>query len=192
VTGDSKLRLALGLLGYFLPPDQRDAVLGDLVEEYEVRVQSSSSVSSAGWLFAQVCRSIPSFVWMATMRGAWLSTVAVALGAWAAAGLVEFVGTSAISRFLGPQARLVPVLSTIVGLLTILAGGYVDVSLRAGAAKALAGVVLIAVVALMATTGDNAPLWYQVTFLTVGPLAALTGGTLAGQKRAGESRNKCR
>jgi hypothetical protein len=29
-------------------------------------------------------------------------------------------------------------------------------------------------------TGNNAPLWYQVTLLTVGPVAALTGGTLAG------------
>jgi hypothetical protein len=66
----------------------------------------------------------------------------------------------------------------IVGLATLVLGGSFAAWIRPGAASALSGIVAIAVVILMVTTSDRAPLWYGLTFLIIGPLAALAGGTL--------------
>jgi hypothetical protein len=106
-----------------------------------------------------------------------LSTLGVAFGAYIAAGLLEFAGVAAISKLLGPDAGAL-VLNAIVGLATIVLGGYVAAWIRPGAASALAGMVLIAVVILMVTASGSAPLWYGLTFLVFGPVAALAGGTL--------------
>jgi len=122
---------------------------------------------------------------VAARREGWLSTVAVAIGAYVVAGTIEFVGVAVIARLLGPHARPLPVLSAIVGLATILLGGYFAARIRPAAATALAGIVMIAVVILMVTMSDSAPLWYGLAFLIVGPLAALAGGTLRRGRRTG-------
>jgi hypothetical protein len=122
---------------------------------------------------------------MAARREAWLSTVAVAIGAYVVAGTIEFAGVAAIARLLGPDARPRPVLSATVGLATIVLGGYLAARIRQGAATALAGIVMIAVVILMVTMSDSAPLGYGLAFLIVGPLAALAGGTLCRGGRTG-------
>jgi hypothetical protein len=90
-----------------------------------------------------------------------------------------------MSRLLGPDARPLPVLRAIVGLATIMLGGYLAARIRPAAATALAGIVMIAVVILMVTMSDSAPLWYGLAFLIVGPLAALAGGTLCRGRRTG-------
>ncbi len=82
----------------------------------------------------------------------------------------------------------------MVGLATIVLGGYVAAWIRPGAAQALAGIEMIAVVILMVTMTDSAPLWYGLTFLIIGPLAACAGGILrvAGQtgRAVGSRRGK--
>jgi hypothetical protein len=106
------------------------------------------------------------------------------MGAYIAAGIVEFIGNAAISTLLAPGAGLT-VFSLLFGLATIVLGGYVAARIRPGAATALAGIVVIAVVILMVTMSDSAPLWYGLVFLIVGPLAALAGGTLRRDRRTG-------
>jgi hypothetical protein len=171
-------RLATFLLGRLLPDRDRDAVLGDLAEEYTLRARLASRSSVSHWYCGQVYRSIPSVVWSSVRRGQWLRTLGVAMGAYIAAGIVEFVGEMAISRLLAPGAPIHTVLSLIVGLMTMVLGGYFAAWIRPGAATALAGIVMIAVAVLMITKTGSVPLWYQLAFLIVGPLASLAGGTL--------------
>jgi hypothetical protein len=74
------------------------------------------------------------------------------------------------------DTRLHAILTVIVGLAAIAFCGYVAARIRSAAAAALAALVAIAVLVLMVTMSESAPLWYGLTFLFVGPLAAVAGG----------------
>ena len=152
--------------------------MGDLAEEYTLRARSASPSTVSRWYWGQVYRSIPPVVWRSVRAGHWLRTLSVAVGAYIAAGIVEFAGDAAISRLLAPDAHVHAVLSMIVGLTTMMLGGYLAAWIRPGAATALAGIVMIGVAVLMVTKSGTVPLWYQLAFLIVGPLASFAGGML--------------
>ncbi len=166
-------RIACWLLGRLVPERDRDAVMGDLAEEYALRARSASL-----WYLGQVYRSIPSMVWRSVRGGQWLITLSVAMGAYIAAGAVEFAANLAISRWVAPGASVHAVLGLIAGLATMAVGGYLAAWIRRGAATALAGIVMISVAVLMVTRSETVPLWYQLAFLIAGPLASLAGGRL--------------
>jgi hypothetical protein len=105
------------------------------------------------------------------------------MGAYIAAGAVEFAGDMAISRLVAPEAPVYAILGLIVGLATMALGGYLAAWIRPGAAAALAGIVMISVAVLMVTKTGAVPLWYQLAFLIAGPLASLAGGTLFLRRR---------
>jgi hypothetical protein len=186
VTEHGVPRIAAWLLACVLPPSDRDAVLGDLVEEHAIRTRIASGPTATMWFWKQVLGSIPSVLWMGTRRGAWLTTLGVAFGAYVVAGAIEFVGEAALARLIGPDARTLPILSAAFGLATIVVGGYVAALIRPGAATALAAIVMLVVATLLVTVPDSAPFWYGLTFLMVGPLAALAGGTVGRVRRRGE------
>ncbi len=173
---ESILHVALASLRLLLPASQREPLLGDLVEEYAIRARSGSALA---WLAGQVCRSVPAVLCMAVSRGPWLSTVGIAVGAWVTASAFESVAVAATLRWVGDRALLGAILSTLLGMLSMAGGGYVAALLRTGAAHVMAAVVLVVVMALMLVAGDTSPLWYQVMFLLLGPLAPLLGGALA-------------
>jgi hypothetical protein len=100
------------------------------------------------------------------------------MGAYIAAGMVEFAGDEAISKVIPPEAPVHAVLGMIVGLTTMALGGYVAAWIRRGAATALAWIVMISVAILMVTRSGSVPLWYQLAFLIVGPAASWAGGRL--------------
>jgi hypothetical protein len=101
------------------------------------------------------------------------------MGAYIFAGIFEFAATRALSTGLAPGTDIFTAVSLIVGLTTIVLGGYVAAWIRGpAAARTLAGIALIAVVVLLMTRSDSTPLWYGLTFLVGGPLASLAGGTL--------------
>jgi hypothetical protein len=181
------LRVATWLLERVVPESNRDAVLGDLAEEYVLRARSADSLTVSRWYWGQVCRSIPRMVWGSVRSGRWLSTLGVAIGAYIAAGALEFAGTTAISRLLAPGASVDTLLNVVVGLTTIGIGGYFATWIRPGAATALAGIVMIVVAVLMVTMSDDVPLWYQLAFLIIGPLASLGGGSLRLRSRTGKA-----
>jgi hypothetical protein len=72
--------------------------------------------------------------------------------------------------------------SLVIGLLTATLAGYVAESSRSGAATALTAMSLITVVTLMVMLPDSVPLWYQLTFLTLGPVSTLGGGVLSSRR----------
>jgi peptidoglycan/LPS O-acetylase OafA/YrhL len=126
-------------------------------------------------------------LWSDLRRGHWFSTLGVAIAAYVAASVLESVGIEAVSKLLHPDPRLEIVLSVIVGLATMLLGGYVAASIRQRAALPLAGIILTVVATLMVTMPDSAPLWYGLTFLVAGPVAALAGGRLNVTRRTGRT-----
>jgi len=64
----------------------------------------------------------------------------------------------------------------------VAACGYVAASIRLGAARLLAFLVFAAACAEIATT-QGGPLWYEVSFLILGPVAAIAGAALSGRLR---------
>lgn len=181
----SASHMATWLLERVLPERDREAILGDLIEEYELRARSTTPWMVSRWYWGQVCRSIPRMVWGSVSRGRWLPTLGVAVGAYIAAGALEFAGTVAISKLLTPDAPVYTVISLVVGLTTMAIGGYFATWIRPGAGTVMAGIVMLVVAVLMMTMSGSAPLWYGLAFLVVGPLATLTGGTLCRGRRTG-------
>lgn len=178
---------ATWLLQRVLPERDREAILGDLIEEYELRARSTTPLMVSRWYWGQACRSIPRMTWGAVSRGRWLPTLGVAVGAYIAAGALEFAGTVAISKLLTPDAPVFTVISLVVGLATMVIGGYLATWIRPGSATAMAAIVMIVVAVLMMTTSGDAALWYGLAFLILGPLAALAGGTLCRGTRTGDA-----
>jgi hypothetical protein len=183
VSRHSRIPLATWLLERVLPERDREAILGDLIEEYELRARSSARWMVFRWYWGQACRSVPRIVWGSVRRDGWHPTLAVAVSAYIAAGALEFVGTVAISKLLAPAAPAYTVVSLVVGLTTMGIGGYFATWMRPGAGTVMAGIVMVVVAVLMLTTGGSAPLWYGLVFLVVGPLATLTGASLCRGRR---------
>ena len=61
--------------------------------------------------------------------------------------------------------------------------GYVAASIRLGAARLLACLVFAAACAGIASNQDRAPLWYEGSFLVLGPLATIAGAALSARLR---------
>jgi hypothetical protein len=182
----SPSRVASWLLAWAVPERSREAVLGDLHEEYVLRVRSAHAKNADRWYWGQVCRSIPQLVWSSARDGRWLATLGVAIGVYIFAGIFEFAATRALSKLLAPDTNVFTAVSLIVGLTTIILGGYIAAWIRGpAAARTLAGIALITVVILLMTMSGSAPFWYGLTFLVGGPLAALAGGTLCLKHRTG-------
>ena len=177
--------LATWLLAQAVPETNREALLGDLHEEYALRAGSASASTAARWYWGQACRSIPPLMWSSARNGRWLFTLAVAIGAYVLIGLLEFAVTKGIAVLLGPDRNVLTFVSVIVGLSTMVLGGYLAAWTGGrGAPRTLAAMLLIAVVVLTMTTSGGQPSWYGVAFLVGGPSAALAGGALFLRRRA--------
>jgi hypothetical protein len=178
MNGNSPSRIGNWLLSQIVAEHSREAILGDLAEECAVRARSAHETTVFCWYWGQVCRSIPPVLWQAFKSGRWLPTLLAALGAYIGAGLLEFTGTIALTKLVPPDGRYYRLLILIIGLTTMGMGGFVAAGIRRRAATVLAGIVLIVVAVLMVMFGDSAPLWYQIAFLSLGPLTAYGGGSL--------------
>jgi peptidoglycan/LPS O-acetylase OafA/YrhL len=169
-------RFATWLFERFLSPTDREAISGDLMEEYAFRYRASPRLV-VPWYWGQVCRSIAPLLWIRLRREKWMSTLSVALVAFIVAGAIESAGIQALSSLLGSNATAPSVLTMVVGLATLMLSGYLAAWVRPFAANVLAVLEILAVVILMVTMPTSAPLWYGLAFLVFGPLAAFLGGT---------------
>jgi hypothetical protein len=170
------LSLATSLLQWVLPPQDRDAILGDLIEEHRIR-SAGSPIAATRWYWGQVCRSIPAVLVMGIRRDGWPLTVSIALAVYMFVGALNFVGTAVVARMFGARAESWGVSGLVVGLSAIAIGGYVAGRVRRGAATVLGVLVVIVAALLMAAPHDTAPFMYQFTFLILGPVAARLGSS---------------
>lgn len=170
-------RLAICLLGCLLPEADKDAVIGDLIEEHAL-LQASSNRHAVWWYWNQVSRSLLPLLGMAIRRGQWPGVLGAALGAYVLVTIVETAATMAASGLLVAYPLAQQRAALVIGLAATVLGGYVAASIRRGASATLAVIIALVVVVLMKTMSESAPLWYQFGFLVFGPLASLAGGAL--------------
>ncbi|MEW5915512.1 MAG: hypothetical protein AB1762_03870 [Gemmatimonadota bacterium] len=167
---------ALWLLQRFLPADDRDAILGDLVEEQMLRRRAGEPNASV-WFWRQVLRSVAPIVWLVFCRGSWIATLAAGGAAY---GIVKIEESTAALVWPVLPAALSgsPWFVGLLGLCTMLLGGMFASWMRRGADVALAAISTCMVVHWMLNAGASMPFLWQLYFLLSCPAAALAGAKL--------------
>jgi hypothetical protein len=174
---------ACWLLESVVPAPYREAVLGDLIEEYNLRAQSASPLAASRWFWSQACRSIPSMVRSSLRSRDWLISMSIAIGVYIVMELLEFAANLAISKWVVPQPTTYVLLAPVVFLTASAIGGCLAARIRRGATKFLALIVMITVAVLIGLKVCTIPVpwWYEFGFLTLGPLTVMITPTLFGR-----------
>jgi hypothetical protein len=167
--------LACWLLESVLSDNYREAVLGDLTEEYSLRIESTSRFTASRWFWSQACRSVPPTVWSSLRSRDCLVSISVAIGVYVLIGTLKFAADWTISKLVAPDQATYVVLAPIVFLATSAIGGCVVARIRRGAAIFLALILMITVAVLIKAQVCSIPVpwWYQFGFLALGPLAVI-------------------
>jgi len=174
---------ACWLLESVLPDPYREAILGDLIEEYTLRIESTSRISASRWFWSQACRSAPTMVWSSLRRGNCFISIGIAMGVYIFTGTLKLGADLMISKLVAPDQATQVVLAPIVFLMASAIGGCVAARIRRGATIFLALIVMItvAVSIYLKVCTIPVPWWYEFGFLTLGPLAVIITPTLFGR-----------
>lgn len=175
-------RMPAWLLERLLAAPALEYALGDLAEEYALRVEAGSTRAADHWYWMQLVRSLPALFGHAVRSAGALRTLAVAIAIHLGASVAESLAQGGIQMLpLGNVAA--GIMSVIVGLVAFACGGYVAARIRQPAALFMAAITFALVVFLMVTRGDALPIWYQILYLVLGPLAPMAGGAVASRQR---------
>ena len=188
------------VLGALVPdPALREAVLGDMAEEFAERCADQDPVQARRWYRGQAIRSVPHLLaacwWPApAMRerrfrallggvvGGYLILLLLHQAAQQVGGVLLTRGGHGIGGWAGVTSSLG------AGVTCALFGGYVAARALPAAplapALGLAGVCVALAVAGIAINGGATPLWYWVGLqLLLFPLGACAGGVLRAARR---------
>ncbi len=174
------LNVATWIFSWLVPKDVREPLMGDLAEEYSLRVKAVSSSAAFKWYLQQIFASIPPLLWTRLTRATWLSTFGVALLAYFIVGLVQVILRWVISS---SSATVYNPLDLIIVFPMVVLIGYFAERFRRRAAIVLGVMMLIAITAMTVGASENSPLWYRVAWFFVGPAAALIGSVLPSLRR---------
>jgi len=178
------LHAAMWLFLRLVPEREREPLAGDLAEEYALRAKTTSSSAALKWYLQQVCASVPPLLWASFTRAAWISTVGVALLAYIAVGVVEFIVNWAISNSFATGTVAHNALGLFVTAPMVVLIGYFAARFRRGAALVLAAMMLLAITAMTLLTTESLPPWLRVAYFCVGPAAAFIGSALRSHRPA--------
>jgi hypothetical protein len=194
MTRNSPTALVYWLLESVIPVRYREAMLGDLIEEYTLRAESASAFAAYRWLWSQACRSVPSIVCSSLRCGNLLNSMSIAVGVYIVMGVLKLAADLGISKLVAPHQATQVVLAPIVFLTTAAIGGCVAARIRRGVMIFLALMVMITVVVLMKLKVCTIPVpwWYQFGFLTLGPLAVLIAPAIVGALVPGNTQLRSR
>ena len=164
-------------------------MLGDLIEEYTLRVESTSLSAASRWFWSQTCRSVPSMVWSLLRSRDGLISMSTAMGVYMVMGMLKFAADLTISKLIVPERMTHVVLAPVVFLTTSAIGGCVAARLRRGATVFLALIVMTTVLVLLAVKVCTIPVpwWYQLGFLALGPLTVLIAPAMVGVPAPGDA-----
>jgi hypothetical protein len=173
------------LLESVLPDPYREAILGDLIEEYALRTESTSRFTASRWLWSQACRSILCMFWTSLRSRNCLDSFSVAVGVYLSMAALKFAGGWTITKVVSLSQTTDVILAPIVFLITAAIGGCVTAKIRPGATIFLALMVTITVAILIDVKFCSIPVpwWYQFGFLTLGPLAVIITPVLFGSSK---------
>ena len=169
------LHVATWIFSRLVPEDDREPLIGDLAEEYALRVNAASSSAALKWYLQQICASTPPLLWVRLTRAAWLATLGVALLAYFAVGVMQLIIHWAIPSASAPVYN--PLGLVIIFPVVVLIGYFAE-RFRRRAAILLGAMMLLAITAMTVWATENAPLWYRAAYFFVGPAAAFIGSAL--------------
>jgi hypothetical protein len=158
-----------------LPVPYRGALLGDLIEEYNLRAEAMSPSAATRWFWGQACRSIPFIIGSSLRNGDWLISASAAVGVYVIMEMLISAADFMIAKLVAPEPTAYVVLAPIVFLAFTSIGGYAAARIRFGTAVFLALFVMITVAVLIVVKACPIPMpwWYKFGFLTLGPLTVL-------------------
>jgi len=168
-----RLGVALWILSRLVPEREREAFVGDLIEEYSLRAREVSSSAALRWGLRQVGVSLPSLVWFRLTRSAWIATCGVAIVAYLAVAIVEL----GVNRAISNSSAYNP-LGMLITFPMVVLIGYFAAGWRRGAAIVLGAMMLVTVTVMTLSAAESMPVWYRVAYFFVGPAAALSGTAL--------------
>jgi hypothetical protein len=172
------IHLATWILARLVPEGERDALVGDLMEEHAMRADTTSSSAALRWFLRQVCASVPPLLSARLRRAAWIATFGVALLAYIAVGVVEWIVNRTIPS---PPATGTPA-NMLLGLLIpfpmVALIAYVAARFRPRAPIVLGAIMLLMVTLMTFTSAERIPTWYRIAYFLVGPAAAFIGSAL--------------
>lgn len=181
---DRALHLAMWTFSWLAPRSQREALMGDLAEEYALRANATSASAACRWYLRQICASVAPLLWSRLTRTAWLATLGVALCAYIAVGVVEFLVSWAIATPPASGAAAFDPLGLIITFPMVVLIGYLAARFRRRAAIVLGAIMLLNVTAMMIWSTEAMPRWYRIAYFLVGPAATFIGSALRSLRSA--------
>jgi hypothetical protein len=178
------LQVATWAFSWLAPRSQREALIGDLVEECALRAQADSSSEAHKWYLRQLCASAPPLLWTRFTRAAWISTLGVALFAYIAVGVVELIVNWAIANSSATGTAAYNPLGMFITFPLVVLIGYFAARFRRRAPIVLTAIMLLSVTAMMLWSTESMPRWYRIAYFLVGPAASFIGSTLSSLRPA--------
>src|ERR1700678_1383760 len=174
---------ACWLLETIVPTPYREAILGDLIEEYTIRAESTSRSTASRWFWSQACRSVPSMILSSLRSGNCFTSMSVAVGVYVFMATLKLAADWMITKAVSPDQTTRVIVAPIVFLTAAAIGGCIAGRIRRGATIFLASMVTItvAVSIYLKVCTIPVPWWYELGFLTLGPLAVIVTPTLFGR-----------
>jgi hypothetical protein len=172
------LQVATWACSCLAPRNRREALMGDLAEEYALRADAASPSAASQWYLRQICASVLPLLWARLSQSGWISTAGVALSAYLAVGLVEMLVNWALA---GSSAAITAAYNPLGMLVTfpmVVLIGYFAAGFRRRAAMVLAAMMLLSVTAMTLWANESMPTWYRIAYFLVGPAATGIGSAL--------------
>ena len=178
MTRHRAVSVATWILSRLAPKNERDPLVGDLIEEYSLRSSTTSSSAALSWYMKQVLASAPLLLRIRLVQAAWISTIGAALIAYIAVAVAELSVDWAISNWTAAGAFAYKPLGLIILFPIVVLIGYVAARFRRGAPIVLGVMMLLVVTTMMLSTTESMPPWYGVAYFAMGPAAAFIGAAL--------------
>lgn len=176
-------RVAIWIILCLVPEDEREPLVGDLLEEYALRVSATSATAARNWCLQQILVSAPHLLWTTISRSAWISTAGVALLAYIAVGAVELVVNWVFAVSSAHASIEYSPFGLLITFPMVVFIGYFAGSIRRRA-PILLGAMMLAVATLMTLSiNERVPSWYRAAYFVAGPAAAIIGSLLRSRRR---------
>lgn len=174
--------LACWLMGTLLPVAHREAMLGDLIEEYrDIRALSGSVFIADCWFWSQTCRSLPFLFW-SVLRTEFASGAGVAFAMYVAMVAAKYAVDQVSAGLVAGHGTAEVIIAPISFALIAGVGGYLTARIRYGAIVTLALMVTLSVVVLILINACPVPVpwWYRPGFLVLAPCVTLAPPAILG------------
>ena len=171
MTDHFSLRAATWIFSQLAPREDREAMVGDLFEEFALRSTTASVSAATRWCLQQIITSAAALLWAGFRRGASAPILIVAVLGYAGVVAANFIVGWAIMKGPAPIRSFGMVPFFLIVVLIV----YFTARYRRSAAVIL-GVLMT--ITMAATVQRSGPMWRQITWLALGPTATFIGCAL--------------